>query len=686
MGHTLGISTGTRPRMRRRLLLSAALVAAGWFPIGIAAQATDTASAPGAGSGEMEVRGTIDVVTPDSANSSTAAPTLCAPPTLGAARSSWIVEGITPGAMFWLAADAGSWNDDFDIAFFDSMPSCQAGTRLRHRNHAGDEKAVVPADAALAMVTLAFGKPPASFTYRELPDEHVPMTRSDQRRPTVVAVLEPRTALNSAGVNGYTPYHADFLGSEHPWNNDRDTENNLDFAADPAGYLEGYPTTAEPVQLTLPTHDQLGMDVSGLDEQDAPLWNAMLPSTAANPHVYRLTGTKIIGALRFGTGTGPGSGSVFADANAHGSRSAASAAGNVHGTCPECLFVVIAFDSGAGAEAIKWVGQQRWIDVITNSWGSAANVTAHADIGKLTHDAVERGQTVVFAAGNGAEGQFIIPNTTYTSSLTGADWAVTVGATASYHDQSVASARPVDISSEGIDYPSSGGTTANGTGFHAGTSNAGPVIAGTFAKVIQHGRDLLGDVTPGHDAGVVATGKPQPCPAGVAFCPLDDGVLRRAEVQRVVYENVLPTPTRAMSVGSFNEMKLRYGAQGPLWSQVSYISQGHGVLHGRIDAGRFAFEQRRLFDALRGEVAPYLRPPAEQNWMKVDSKCRQHLWGSWTEGYYKTGDADPTFDPTVDQPAMLVNAACPLLPSPALKSMCVSKTGTAGFTVCTPGD
>jgi hypothetical protein len=31
------------------------------------------------------------------------------------------------------------------------------------------------------------------------------------------------------------------------------------------------------------------------------------------------------------------------------------------------------------------------------------------------------------------------------------------------------------------------------------------------------------------------------------------------------------------------------------------------------------------------------RPKGEQQWMIVDSFCRQHLWGSWNGGYYLDG-------------------------------------------------
>jgi hypothetical protein len=61
---------------------------------------------------------------------------------------------------------------------------------------------------------------------------------------------------------------------------------------------------------------------------------------------------------------------------------------------------------------------------------------------------------------------------------------------------------------------------------------------------------------------------------------------------------------------------------------------GHGVVVGALDPARFDLEQLRFLDALRGRSAPPVRPAGEKEWMTADSKIRQALWGSWSEGYY----------------------------------------------------
>src|SRR5919106_228294 len=100
-----------------------------------------------------------------------------------------VVDGVTPGRVFNLTADAGTWQDDFDVAFYGSLAACRAGqAKLAFTNHAGDEDSVVPAGAGTAVVTLAGGTPPAAFTYTELADApSIPVRLDTARKPTVVA-------------------------------------------------------------------------------------------------------------------------------------------------------------------------------------------------------------------------------------------------------------------------------------------------------------------------------------------------------------------------------------------------------------------------------------------------------------------------------------------------------------------
>ncbi len=218
---------------------------------------------------------------------------------------------------------------------------------------------------------------------------------------TVVAVVD----------SGFSPYHYDFLGSQHPWNTDADQANDFDFTADPAGYVQGYPG-AERLDLTLPKAPD--EDVDALRAKDAAKWATVERSTPSDPKLHWIPGTKVIGAIRF-------AGEAFQGPNsAHGTRSAASAAGNIHGTCPECVFVLI---SGMEAAALAWANAQPWIDVVTNSYGHSTtgfrdNIYRHGPV-QQTRAASEAGQVVVFSSGNGLLNSFDAPMVTYWSSEKG---------------------------------------------------------------------------------------------------------------------------------------------------------------------------------------------------------------------------------------------------------------------------
>ena len=456
---------------------------------------------------------------------------------------------------------------------------------------------------------------------------------------TVVAVID----------GSFSPYHYDFLGAQHPWNLDSDPANDVDFTQHASTFIPGIPA-ATPLPITLPAGPADNVDA--LRVGDAALWGTMQASTAAAPKPYWFPGTKVIAALKFTNG-------AFQAGNAaHGTASASVAAGNVHGSCPECLFVLL---NGNADQAIAWASAQPWIDVITNSYGAGGPVQG-GTLGvtrdnmywdspvDATRAASEDGQVIVFSAGNGFLNAFDVPMFTYWSSQKGPDWMVTVGAVAPNSKQTYSGAgKPVDISSIGSSYPASGGVTANGTGTHGGTSNAAPVTAGYFAKAIQAAREALGDTTPGHANGVVASGAPVPCGAAVPDCALGDGVLTRVELEDAVYANVLPSKTVL--------------AADRVWpsTQHAYYYQGHGVLNGRLGGdATWTAEWTRIAGHLRGDVAAYPRPPGEENWFVVDSKCRQHLWGAWSGGDYQ--GVEPTLDEQADPIAYSFNEWCSRVP------------------------
>ena len=464
--------------------------------------------------------------------------------------------------------------------------------------------------------------------------------RGELARPlTVVAVID----------SSFSPYHYDFLGSQHPWNRDADATNDIDFNEHPAAYVAGI-TNVLPLSITLP--DAANVDVNALRTgTDAETWASMARSNATSATAYWLPGTKVIAALKF-------SATFQADNAAHGTVSAAVAAGNVHGTCPECLFVLV---QGSNDAALAWVAGQSWIDIVTNSYGAGSVVQANTagytrdnaywkSPVDATRVASEDGLVIVFSAGNGFVNAFDVPMFTYWSSQKGPDWMVTVGAVDPDAKQTYSGAgKPADISSIGSAYPASGGATANGTGTHSGTSNAAPTTAGYFAKALQRARETLGDTTTGHSGGIIATGAPHACGAAVATCALGDGVLTRSELESAVYANVLPSDLAV--------------AADTVWpsTQLNYYYQGHGVLRGLID-GPEVYEQewRRIADHLHGDVAAYPRPAGEENWFLVDSKCRQRLWGAWNGGLWN-GQAI-ALDPVDDPIATVYDAWCSAVP------------------------
>lgn len=546
---------------------------------------------------------------------------------------------VTAGMAFTLTAEDGI--SDFDIAFYSTLTPCaQGASSVGHTNVTGDEQGMVPVEATVGIITLYAGVPAASFTYREMPPlEPQIETATNIDAFTVVAVVD----------GGFTPYHYDFLGHQHPRNIDPDPTNDFDFTQDPSTYIEGFPG-ASAINITIPTSTT--QDISTLKSDDEAEWSAFTTSNSSNVNMYWFPGTKIIGALSF-------SGNFYANASSHGTRSAASAAGNLHGTCPECLFVLV---NGATTSALAWAASQPWIDVVTNSYGHSIvggfvrdNIYFGAPLDE-TRDASERGQTIVFSAGNGLVNAFDVPMLTYWSSEKGPDWMITVGAVDPQNNQQYSGAgKPVDISSIGSGYPSTGGDTATGTGTHSGTSNAAPTVAGTIARTIQKGREALADTTSGNAGGILASGPPFACGSANPGCPLADGVLTRGEVQDTVFKNVLPSDFEP--------------TLNTVWPSTTYnyYYQGHGVVIGRSQSNEaFRAEQDKFVDALRGDRGLPVRPAGETNWFVIDSKCRQRLWGTWTGGYYR--GADPVLDALLDPFAYHFNEWCSRMQQDAFRN------------------
>jgi hypothetical protein len=432
----------------------------------------------------------------------------------------------------------------------------------------------------------------------------------------VVAVID--SALN--------PYHHDF-----------DAVPGLPADRPPHEWLPGFPDPsafASYEKLRLTRSADPAQPVAPLHDADREKWADVPQSTREEPHLRWLPGTKVVGLLDFDGASG-GHGTL----NDHGTRVASVGVGRRHGTCPDCLLVFLDYGTAAEAEqAIEWALDQPWIDVVTNSYGFSLVQRDRLYSGSDTEAqrrASERGQSVFFSSGNGQQNDYQVPNTTLFSSQEGPDWILTVGGVdPEGHDWS-GTGKPADVAGPTTGYPSLGGATAGGTGTFGGTSNATPVVAGTYARALGAARARLAGPSRTQDAGVVARGGPVAC----AGCPLADGVLTAVELRRALLHGAVRTP-QGVRVGAVPAPLPDRTPVAP--EEAKLMSQGHGVLWGR--ARDAEAEHARVAGQLDGTVAPPVRPAGEREWFVVDSWCRQQLWGTWRDGAW-SGQALPAPDP-----------------------------------------
>lgn len=461
--------------------------------------------------------------------------------------------------------------------------------------------------------------------------------------PALAPLMAPAGALAPADDShvviavvdtGINPYHAEFLAPE--------------LTAHPSQYLRGYPADARPLSLCLDALAQPDCrDLAGALRRDAPAWQALeqtRPQAGGWGPLYFLPGTRIVAAVSVGA---PDDDFVrptrIFDDVGHGTATASLAAGASLGLCPRCLLVVV---EGPGEEALRWARDQPWIDIVTNSWGWVLNLgwpppPFGTSNGLVTRAMVEQGKTVLFSAGNGpgfdtAPGitdvpDYLLPGeSTYTSEYTGPDWIVTVGAVDPENGQPVAgTGRPVDIAAAGIDLWAARSDARSGEAPFAGTSASVPIAAGVFGHVLLALRGALGDRDEGPRAArgqgeVLAQGLPPP---GALAGPLADGLLTRAELQRLVFATARPCPALPLpSCPSPADWPFPARAWG--WTvPVPPVAYPLLVGYGSVDASS---RDAAVRVGLGQEPLPP-RPEADL-WAKSDSLIRQRLWGFWAHG------------------------------------------------------
>jgi hypothetical protein len=481
---------------------------------------------------------------------------------------------------------------------------------------------------------------------------------------TVIAVID----------SGFSPYHQDYLAAKMP----AAARPPLDKA--PHTWLPGFPKPSafasySPLKLTLNPADDVVM--ADLHAKDKEQWDSVRESGSDGIQYRWIPGTKVVGALTFGPepedrlsdqvvfadkGTIYGSGGTE-----HGMGSASSAVGNRFGTCPQCLLVFIQYTTQDSAErALTWANEQPWIDAVTNSYGFSAGIAVRDRVYNGTDvetekKASERGQTTFFSSGNGLENAFTVPNSTLLSSQEGPDWVVTVGANAPGSSRNyTGTGKPADVAGIGRAYPTSFGstTTSNGRNF-SGTSNATPQVAGTYGRALWEARRALSGASRTQSAGVVAKGAPVACGAARRGCELGDGRLSATELRTRLLHGATPT------AGGFTDGPVGV-AQTPAVADARFASEGHGLYKGLLEPTWESTFASRVVGPMLGRTAAPERPKGEVEWFRVDSACRQHIWGDWIGGFFKDDKTtpQPAPDPVAWPTRTVIQEACPFLTRP----------------------
>ncbi len=434
----------------------------------------------------------------------------------------------------------------------------------------------------------------------------------ERRQTTSVLVADPArvaeetTAVTVIGVadTGINPYHFEFSADTYP---DPDVlALTANFTRHPAEYIPRYPADAQALPVTL--------GQGYFPEADKGIWKGN--ETIKAGKLYWIPGTKIVGAMDAGGSTGSNAGDdvhPILDDNGHGSGSASVSAGNRYGYCPTCLLMVVeALDESVAARL-------PWVDISSNSFGYVGGLPIGVALGanKATRDAAERGQTTLFAAGNGVGNAFDVPVSTYGSDQTGNDWNITVGAIRRDNRRAVVGdGIPVHVSAWGDgNLPSACRTGTVGQCAFGGTSAATPYTAGVFGTVLTAVRHAVGDGAAGQKPGqVVADGF---AVQGSPF--LADGKLTRGELRNAVLKTAQP-------LNQQNEMSsFPYPLTAPYVADANVLFEGYGA--ATPDSAR------RATDVLLGR-APMPDRSFEDGFFEIDRAVRDTLYG----GYQRNGD------------------------------------------------
>lgn len=446
------------------------------------------------------------------------------------------------------------------------------------------------------------------------------------------------------------PYHWDYLADYMPQHQDNDPSNDLPLDQDPSLWLPGFPdpsefTSYEALNLTL-TPENPDADPDELHEQDEDEWEKMEQTTGDEVHYRYVPGTKAIGFITTADRDGYAS-------DSHGVGASSVSVGNLHGTCPSCLLVFVDLPQPAGEQ---WVREQDWIDATTHSYegsivgGPVRDSVTDCDT-DLRQEAVERGQQIFWAAGNGLANTFTAPQTTLASCEKGPEWTVTVGA---IHPNTEASytghGKPVHVSNVGQSYPSAGGDSVSDEGSFGGTSSATPTTTGLYAQALHELRALTDGDERVQEDGVILEGEAS-CGDANPDCPMQDGELTVHELRTALFHAAEHTGQQfhpsaflpeAIPVGGTEETML--------WTQ------GYGSFLGHL--GDWEAQVGAIVDVATGEAAAEVDEDV-LDWMRAYSWCSQQVWGTWEHGAWEPGEEVP--EPAPDWPlrTWMSSDSCP---------------------------
>lgn len=481
------------------------------------------------------------------------------------------------------------------------------------------------------------------------------------------------------------PYHWDYSAAKMPQALDSDPTNDLPLDRDPATWLPGHPGAAvfksyQALNLTLDNSDAT-RSTQALHDLDTAEWAKVSFSEGSGNeqvHYYWIPGTKIIGHVAFSGGlildpvlgpvVGAETGPVDTFAvDSHGIGTSSVSAGNLHGTCPNCLLVYV---HGTAEQANEWVSKQDWIDLQTNSWGASVlggpvrDLVYAASDTELQRTTVERGQAILFSGGNGLLNDFSVPHTNLVSSQKGPDWIITVGAIAPGDETSYSGhGKPADIASYGDGYPSAtgGDGTVTATGPFGGTSNATPVMAGIYGEALHRLRTALPGASRMQREGTIAAGQ-YVCGSANPDCALADGKLSVHELTQALYRSARYTGTGTAVGSSLLGFYFEVPGSASL-AEAEFLSEGHGSLHGKLKGE--AVYQEEIAHILGFATGQWFEAQdADQKaWFVADSLCRQGGWGSWDHGYANAGSETPAPSPAWPVRTWLAEVCPTVLPA-----------------------